>query len=147
MAFAVLAEGRAPGSGNARLLKEPGAESVAVDSKGSYAGKRVKGAARCAAGDAGNLIQRRDHPVPSLPESVPHPVGPVTAARAALCVNEAVQELKLTINSSTPFASSGCMIPYFICFLFLPFQCLYLTIKQKFQQLQRTAGNRFPDMV
>ena len=80
MAFAVLAEGRAPGSGNARLLKEPGAESVAVDSKGSYAGKRVKGAARCAAGDAGNLIQRRDQPVPSLPESVPHPVDVVLGA-------------------------------------------------------------------
>ena len=74
MAFPVRAEGCAPGGGNACLPQQPGAEGMAVHSKGLYIRKCVKGAARRAAGHAGNPIEGRNHPVPSLQESVPHPV-------------------------------------------------------------------------
>ena len=101
MALSVGTKGSAPGSGYAGLPEEPGAEGVAVQSKGFYIGKGIKSAARCGTGDARNAIEGRNHPVSS----------PVTAARAALWVKEAVQELELTMSNSIPLASSGCIIP------------------------------------
>ena len=74
MALSVGTKGSAPGSGYAGLPEEPGAEGVAVQSKGFYIGKGIKSAARCGTGDARNAIEGRNHPVSSLAESLPHSV-------------------------------------------------------------------------